>query len=126
MNTWVSPTYTWYENSGVVSRFQNRITWLIQYYKNGRLHREDGPAEIRFYDNGNISHECYYNNGATHRDDGPAKTNYSYSSNGAVIQDLYYRHGKLHREDGPAIEGISWSYWFLNDNRVLTSAINPV
>jgi len=39
----------------------------IQYFKNGSLHREDGPALI-FHD----GYEYYYQNDELHRLDGPA------------------------------------------------------
>ena len=34
-----------------------------KYYFNGKLHNENGPAEIWYYDNGTISQEFWYNNG---------------------------------------------------------------
>jgi hypothetical protein len=37
------------------------------YYKNGKFHREDGPAAI--YRDGS---QIWYQNGIIHRDDGPA------------------------------------------------------
>jgi hypothetical protein len=61
-----------------------------RWYKDDKLHREDGPAVL--YPNGN---KQYYRNGLLHRDDGPA-----------TIEDYEYKwyiHGKLHREDGPAV-----------------------
>ena len=39
----------------------------IRHYKNGFLHREDGPAEI--YEDGD---RCWHINGLKHREDGPA------------------------------------------------------
>src|ERR1700691_2755781 len=41
--------------------------YCIEYYLNGKSHREDGPAVIR--KDGTIS---YYLNGKSHREDGPA------------------------------------------------------
>jgi antitoxin component YwqK of YwqJK toxin-antitoxin module len=35
----------------------------IQYYQNGKLHREGGPASILFYENGDIKIVGYYLNG---------------------------------------------------------------
>lgn len=77
----------------------------INYFnKNGKLHREDGPAIIR--SNGT---KVWYANGKRHRGDGPA-----------VVQSSghkeWYYNGKLHREDGPAI---IWQnrmkHWYIND-----------
>lgn len=101
----------------------------IAWYKNGKLHREDGPAIE--WKNGNKE---WYKNGKPHRIDGPALEypeygNYWYQhgklhrENGPAI-DLYYggeknwyKNGKLHREDGPAIEwGDGRKRWFLEGN----------
>ena len=62
------------------------------WYKDGKHHREDGPA-IEFA-NGD---KAWYKEGLHHREDGPAID----SINGSkwwIIQ------GKIHRVDGPAIE----------------------
>jgi antitoxin component YwqK of YwqJK toxin-antitoxin module len=32
------------------------------HYSNGRHHREDGPAHIKYYPDGNIEHKEYYLN----------------------------------------------------------------
>ena len=61
------------------------------YYKDDKLHREDGPAVV--HTDGNFS---YWIDDKKHREDGPAVI----YSNG----DIEYRiEGKLHREDGPAV-----------------------
>lgn len=74
------------------------ITGLVNYptgvqcwYKDGKRHREDGPAVIFL----NI-HEMWYKDGKLHREDGPAIVR----SNGS--QD-WYQNDVLHREDGPAV-----------------------
>ena len=61
------------------------------YYKNFRLHRDDGPALNFYYKNGQIYYEEYYKSGNRHRDGSPA-LNY------------YYEHGSIRIEE----------YW-LND-----------
>jgi len=61
------------------------------WYKNGLLHRDNGPAII--YLNGT---EYWFQNDKLHRIDGPA----------AICADgteCWYQNGKCHREDGPAI-----------------------
>ena len=97
----------------------------VSYYKNGLLHREDGPArefpsgdKLWFINNkphriDGPAHDradgvkIWYFNGAVHREDGPA---YEHPSG----RKEWIVHGKLHREDGPAIEdpqkGDEW--WF--------------
>lgn len=79
-------------------------TWVD---KNGKRHREDGPAVI--WPNGE---EIWYIHGKMHREDGPAYIN---KSNG---ETAWYYEGKHHRKNGPAI---IWNngtkFWFLHGKR---------
>ena len=103
------------------------------YYKDltkQELHREDGPAKIEYYCNGNIEHEEYYKDGVLHREYGPVQTSYYemgsnrkqserylirdskgellddiyiyYYSNGNVDYESHSKGNKHHRENGPA------------------------
>jgi hypothetical protein len=77
-----------------------------KWYKNGRLHREDGPAFI----NGYIKE--WWLNGEPHRDNGPAVDD----GKGNLE---YWVHGKLHRENGPAIISSYGMYlWYFNDKEI--------
>ena len=60
------------------------------YYKNGKLHRDDGPAED--YGDGN---GAYYIDGKLHRKNGPAIK--------AGNVEMYYNNGRLDRMGGPAV-----------------------
>ena len=62
------------------------------YLKDGKAHREDGPA-LEF-ENGQLE---YWLDGQQHREDGPALI----TTEGI---ESWFRHGKLHREDGPAVD----------------------
>jgi antitoxin component YwqK of YwqJK toxin-antitoxin module len=84
---------------------------IIIYYKNGNIefelyslngkqHREDGPAYTVYYENGNIKYEAYYLNGKGYRKNGPATIRYY--ENGRIEFEAYYLNGTAHREDGPA------------------------
>ena len=64
-----------------------------QWYKHGKLHRDDGPAVIM--PNGYRAYKAWYKNGERHREDGPAVI----CSDGCKA---WWRDGKRHREDGPA------------------------
>jgi hypothetical protein len=77
-----------------------------QWRLNGKLHREDGPADER--SNG----DKYWSlNGKLHREDGPA---IEYADG----HKEWFLNGKRHREDGPAIEYANGDKsWFLNDKR---------
>lgn len=105
-----------------------------EYHFHGKLHRENGPAIVR-YANGTVYSTEWYYSGKRHRRGGPAKTiginNYElveYWVDGgrhredgpAVIQYPgpleYWREGKRHREDGPAVDhygrnGSNRVYW---------------
>lgn len=99
----------------------------IRWYKDGELHRDDGPAVDR-YDGVKI----WYINGKPHREDGPA-VEYSdgrkdwflngvrHREGGPAIEFAtgskeWYHCGELHREDGPAREYLSGTkLWYLND-----------
>lgn len=66
------------------------------YYKDGKFHREDGPAVIYKNDHHKDYHELWYKDGKLHRENGPAVV---YPNE---VQK-WYKDGKLHREDGPAV-----------------------
>ena len=78
-----------------------------EWYLNGKLHREDGPA-IEWAD----GTKEWYLNGDRHREDGPA-------FKGSDGYKEWWRNGSLHREDGPASK---WKggckEWYLNDEQV--------
>ena len=70
------------------------------WYKNGKLHREDGPALVR-----DFSKEWFIN-GQRHREDGPAIE----YANG---DKYWYKNNYFHRDDGPAMEHATGEkYWF--------------
>ena len=69
-------------------------SWVERYYIKGtnKLHREDGPAIIHYYENGNIEEEYYFINGKSHREDGPADI--WYDKNGNIQSEWYYINNK--------------------------------
>lgn len=81
-----------------------------RWYREGRLHREDGPAFVCA--NGA---EYWYLHGRKHREGGPAVVYPSgqkeWWSHGHMQQlelpdqsRYWYKEGRRHREDGPAVE----------------------
>lgn len=71
------------------------------HFKNGKLHRLDGPA-VTIYSSENQLHKQYwFNNGKLHRKDGPAKV-INYEKNGRIKCEKYAIRGRLHRENAPA------------------------
>ena len=88
--------------TGIAERPDGTKYW----YKDGELHREDGPAVE--YLNGT---KYWYKNNYRHREDGPAV---EYSDG----EKRWYKNGLFHREDGPAIEYLSGTkQWFKNGKR---------
>ena len=76
-------------------------SWYDTWYKNGEIHRDDGPAltqkvEILSYKS-NL--EAWYQNGKLHREDGPAEVS---SDEDDELLQKWYQNGELHRLDGPA------------------------
>lgn len=65
-------------------------------------YRQDGPAMIRFWTNGNIKEERWYTDftGDVHRENGPAVI--EYYQDGKIRSEDYVLHNLIHREDGPA------------------------
>jgi antitoxin component YwqK of YwqJK toxin-antitoxin module len=73
------------ENGGKRKISNLREDW---FNKDNEWHREDGPATIRYYKNGNIEFKAYHINGKLHREDGPALI--SYYENGNIESEQYY------------------------------------
>jgi len=64
-----------------------------RYLLDGKVHRQDGPAEIYYYNNnGKIQSEHYWINGECHRENGPARI--WYYNNGKIINGEYYLNGE--------------------------------
>jgi hypothetical protein len=82
-----------------------RTLLFTEYYKEGVLHREDGPARCRQSTVADYAATTeYFQEGKLHREDGPA-----YDTN---IVSRWFYNGLLHRENGPAVEwnhgGCEW------------------
>lgn len=79
------------------------IPYEIKYYnQQNLLHREDGPAHIRYWANGKKRWEAWMQNGERYRTDGPSYI--QYFDDGQVDFVAYEKNGKYHRLDGPAWE----------------------
>lgn len=94
-----------------------------EWWRKGKLHREDGPAIDNAYINGMvcfIKHTHWFTDGKHHREDGPAviiedtkiKVPKYSSSTGCshpalrkiFIGNEWWKNGELHREGAPAVE----------------------
>jgi len=81
---------------------ENMHLECIKYLKNNKLHNDDGPAHLDYWENGVCSTMLYYANNVLHRnDDEPAVMEYDYLGNIRKLE--YHKNGKLHRENGACI-----------------------
>ena len=87
-------TIIYYDNSKVISSEY----WCV----GGRLHREDGPARIWYYEDGRVAYKEWRLNGVLHREDGPVCIRYY--EDGSVWYDEWYVDGKHLTKD----EFIAW------------------
>ncbi|MHA6897984.1 hypothetical protein [Ralstonia pseudosolanacearum] len=88
---------------------------VIKFYKNGRFHREDGPA-IK-WESGS---EEWYLNGWLHREGKPAVEH-------PGAYRAWFVYGFPHREDGPAVEwldGMGRSQWWICGTQVSEQEFN--
>ena len=74
----------------------------ISFYKNGKRHRDDGPAIIR-----SNRYQAWYKNDQRHRDDGPAVIY-------ADGNEAWYKNGQRHRDNGPAVKTDKYKLWYKN------------
>lgn len=74
--------------------------FAVEYRYEGIRHREDGPAVVQYYKDGNKKYEAWSINNRPHREDGPAKI--WYYENGNKEIEEWWIDNELHREDGPA------------------------
>ena len=78
--------------------------------KDGRLHREDGPAYICYHSNNILMIEQFWFYGHLHRANGPSEI--QYSNSGAITNNRYYLYGEQHRKNGPAV------IWYNDDGSI--------
>lgn len=113
----------------IIKIYDNSIS--REWFKNGLIHRECGPASMKDYSNGDYEYfwaycganhnekgpaiirkynnKCrvaYLIDGLYHREDGPADIT---AEDGKLVTMTYYKKGLLHRVDGPA------EIYFYND-----------
>lgn len=76
-----------------------KIVTQIWYLK-GQKHRDNGPAELTYSQNGILESERWLRFDQEHRVGGPACR---YYRNGVLDREGWSLNGKFHRDDGPAI-----------------------
>lgn len=65
------------------------------WYKNGKLHREAGPAIIEWNSDEKVIHKEYYQDGLLHRENGPAVIKWSNTQK--LLCKGYYKYGRLNQ-----------------------------
>lgn len=83
----------------------------IAWYKNNRLHKEDGPAVV----NPSKGERIWYQNGLMHNENGPAYEN-------DLGTKVWLINAKRHREDGPAVIKSDGTEKWIIDDRELSDA----
>jgi hypothetical protein len=108
-----------------VKYFDNRSKAYEEWSKDGKRHREDGPAYIWYNLDGTKAFEKWHKDGEYHREDGPALI--SYFDNGSKEYEYWCKDDKIHREDGPArisynLDGTKdYEWWYLHDQEYTES-----
>lgn len=111
-----------------VKKYENGKPFVETWMKDGKYHRDDGPAQIEYFRNGKVYIESWFKDGNKHRIGGPSAT--QYYANGTIRRCVWRVDGKYHRTDGPAIyhmnkEGKIELEWYL-ENTDLTKKANDI
>jgi len=101
--------YKFYTTVGIIETDDNNDKYKYV------LHREDGPAIIRYNEDGSIYYEFWYINGVRHREDGP--TYIGYRADGSIAYEEWYWCGLQHRHDytkaaSICADGTCYYYWY--------------
>ena len=99
----IDPTKLFLHNIFVCKKTKNSE----QCYLNGKRHNPNGPAYLKWHDNGQLFWGAYYLNGKLHNLNGPAYR--EWYENGQLWCEQYYLNGKLHNPNGPA-----YREWYVN------------
>jgi hypothetical protein len=112
-NIWVSEDFMGNsEETYEAKRFEDRI----EYYKDGKVHRDDDLPAIEWND----GDKYWYQKGQLHRLNGPSVE----SMNGAKI---WHQNGLLHRLNGPAYEELNgYKEWYINDEQYSEEEYNEI
>jgi len=93
----------WKDNNGLLNK-----EWT---HEDKRLHRESGPARIRYFPDGLICLEQFWVNGFLHRESGPAYIRYN--TDGSIDWEEFHIAGEFLGIDN---EGF-WKLWERLDER---------
>jgi antitoxin component YwqK of YwqJK toxin-antitoxin module len=84
------------------------LNWNIKFqewFLKGKLHNEDGPAKIEYYESGAVRGQDWLLNGKWHNEEGPAWI--SYYENGKVkCKEWWFEDKQLYKKDFTSLDMI--------------------
>lgn len=101
-----------------ITYYDNDMTEIHYTDLDHKLHREDGPAKLKYH-NTTLMYECWYTHGKSNRDVGPART--KYHPNGKIASVEFIHDSVVYNDFGPShieydIDGnITFEYWATSD-----------
>ena len=87
-----------------VEVYEDGRLYELSWFFRGRLHNDNGPANLNYHINGKVHFQEYFRHGLLHRDDGPAVI--CYDLNGNIVSTYHYKDGKMNNEKGPAMSEV--------------------
>lgn len=121
-----------------IEEFEGRNTRLHEYYRQGRLHRDNNECAyvVTDIETGSDIINIWYRNGWQHREPGPDGSLPSYIKRdvvtGIVVVEEYRFNDLYHREDGPAfimrdrVSGrVTRSSTYLNGSEIVDTSSIP-
>jgi antitoxin component YwqK of YwqJK toxin-antitoxin module len=91
------PSYICYNND------DNNSVYIKKWFVNGIAHRDNGPAVIKYYENGVINEETWIKNSKFHRDNNIKGENLpsqiTYYEDGKIKDKKWFKEGKYCRDD---------------------------
>lgn len=101
------------DKPAVVVTAPDGVVLKEEWYCNGHLDREDGPARIVHALIGpNVHISIWFRRDVMHRDGGPAW--YMHTASGEIFAETWMRNGVEHRDDGPSHSDNTNKHWRVN------------
>ena len=76
---------------------ENGELWREEWWLNGELHNEEGPATVNYRRDGSVIGKWWWLNGKLHNEEGPAYI--GYKRDGSVWVKEWYLDGVQHTEE---------------------------
>jgi hypothetical protein len=116
--SYVYPASMRCESVASIRGWEGTECFRLEYNANGVLHADNVPAVEYLLTCGDIE-RCWYKNGKRHRDGGPA-VRHEYDDHEyydheppRVTRSHWYKNGNRHRIGGPAIEDNDGGEWYV-------------